>query len=310
MPPHHPSQVSATPLHSASESLHRAGNVVTGATRGPWIRGLFRAGYIARALVYLVPGVLALRLVIGTHGAMITQTGTIGVIGRQPQGRLLLLPVAAGLAGYALWGMARAVLDPLRKGRSIQGILERLGFAMSGLAYAGLLAATVRFLVSAPHAAKGRDWAAELLSKPSGEWLLGIVGLCWIAGAGILQIVEGWRGTFKDDLALERMGSGERRWATRLGHVGIVARGVMFSIVGMLLVAAALHANPHKESGLDGALLELTRQPFGRILLAALALGLVVFGAFSVMCARWMRMGATARVGSHSLPSSFVRGLS
>jgi mannitol-specific phosphotransferase system IIBC component len=98
------------------------------------IQGLFRAGYIARGLVYLIPGVLALRLAIGTHGAMITQTETIGVIGRQPQGRLLLLLLAAGLAGYALWGMARAVLDPLGRGHSVQGIFDRLGYAMSGLA--------------------------------------------------------------------------------------------------------------------------------------------------------------------------------
>jgi hypothetical protein len=267
-----------------------------------------RLGYIARGLVYLVPGVLALRLAIGTHGAMITQTETIGVIGRQPLGRLLLIPVAVGLAGYALWGMVRAVLDPLRKGHSVRGIMERLGYAMSGLAYAGLLAATVRFLASAArHTAKDRDWAAELLAKPSGAWLLGIVGLCWIAGAGVLQISEGWRGSFKDDLALERMGSGERRWAARLGHVGIVARGVVFSIIGMLLVAAALHANPHMESGLDGAMLELTRHPFGRILLAAVAMGLIAFGVFSVMCARWMRMGATAHAsGSRSFPSSSV----
>jgi uncharacterized protein DUF1206 len=301
------SQAPAT-LHTASESVHRAGNAATGATKTPWIQGLMRLGYIARGLVYLVPGVLALRLAIGTHGAMITQTETIGVIGRQPLGRLLLIPVAVGLAGYALWGMVRAVLDPLRKGHSVRGIMERLGYAMSGLAYAGLLAATVRFLASAArHTAKDRDWAAELLAKPSGAWLLGIVGLCWIAGAGVLQISEGWRGSFKDDLALERMGSGERRWAARLGHVGIVARGVVFSIIGMLLVAAALHANPHMESGLDGAMLELTRHPFGRILLAAVAMGLIAFGVFSVMCARWMRMGATAHAsGSRSFPSSSV----
>jgi len=36
--------------------------------RAPWLQGLFRVGYIARGLVYLVPGVLALRLVIGAHG--------------------------------------------------------------------------------------------------------------------------------------------------------------------------------------------------------------------------------------------------
>jgi len=279
--------------------------------RAPWLQGLFRVGYIARGLVYLVPGVLALRLVIGAHGAMVAQSGTIGVIGRQPLGRLLLLPFAACLGAYALWGMDRAILDPLRKGYSVQGILKRMGYAMSALAYVGLLAATIHaFRSAAPHAAKDRDWGAELLAKPGGALLLGIVGVGWIVGAGFVQIAEGWRGTFKDDLALERMGPDERRWAARLGHVGIVARGVIFSVVGMLIVAAALHANPHNETGLDGALLELARQPFGRVLLGAMALGLITFGVFSMMCARWMLMGASAHAsGSHSFSSSSVRGL-
>ena len=306
MPPQNPSPVRATALHAASESIHRTGNAANSAARSPWIQLPFRFGYVARGLLYIVPGVLALLLAVGMRGAMITQTESIGVIGRQPLGRLLLLPVAAGLAGYALWGFVRAVLDPLRRGHSVKGIFERLGYATSGMAHTALLAATVRFLLSATtHAAKGRDWAAELLAKPSGAWLLGIVGLCWIAGAGVLQVVVGWRGTFLDDLALERMDSGERRWAERLGRVGMVARGIVFSIIGALLVAAALHANPHKESGMDGALLEVTRQPFGRILLAAAAVGLMVFGVFSVMCARWMRLGPAARAsGSPSVPSS------
>jgi hypothetical protein len=297
MPPQDPAQVSTLSFHVGPEPARRAGNAATAATRNPWVQGLFRLGYVARGLVYLLPGVVALRLAAGMQGAMITQTGTIEVIGRQPQGRLLLLPFVAGLAGYALWGMTRAFLDPLRRGRSIQGIFERLGYVTSGVAYGSLLAVTVRFLMSAArHTPESRDWAADLLARPSGPLLLGIVGLCWIAGAGLLQIVQGWRGTFEDDLALERMGSGERRWAAWLGRVGIVARGVVFSIIGMLLVAAALHVNPHKESGLDGALLELTRQPFGRILLAAVAFGLMIFGLFSVMCARWMRLGAAATV--------------
>jgi hypothetical protein len=301
----------AAPVHALSRSARRAESAATGVSKSPLILGLFRFGFIARGLVYLVPGGLAFLLALGMHGAMITQTGTIGVIGRQPQGRLLLLPFAVGLASYALWGLARAILDPLRKGHSIQGIFERLGFATSGLAYAGLLAAAIGFLASAaPHVAQDRDWGADLLGKPSGAWLLGIAGLAWIAGAGILQIVVGWRGMFLDDLALERMGAGQRRWASRLGRVGIVGRGIVFSIIGMLFVAAALHANPHKEHGLDGALLELTRQPFGRVLLAGGALGLIVFGVFSMMCAFWMRLGPSARAfGSHSNPFPSYRGL-
>ena len=81
-----------------------------------------------------------------------------------------------------------------------------------------------------------------------------------------------------------------------LGHFGTVARGVVFTIIGVLLIAAAMHANPQRGVGMDGALLALARQPFGRVLLAGAGLGLVAFGLFSAMCARWMRMNVTRPV--------------
>jgi hypothetical protein len=281
----------ASSVAATSATSHRTGRVLIHAVGSPWIEGLARFGLVVRGIVYIVPGVLALQLGLGTHGGTMTQTGAIEMIGHQPFGRALLVAVAVGLAGYALWGVIRAVFDPLRKGHTPRGLAKRFGFATSALAYASLLVATLRYLASAlTHIAKPYDWTAGLLAKPFGAWLLGIIGLCWIAGAGIGEIVRGWLGSFEEDLDLGRMGSAERWWATHLGRFGIVARGVVFTIIGMLLVAAALHANPHHADGMDGALLTLARQPFGRILLAAAGMGLVVFGLFSALCARWMRM--------------------
>lgn len=272
--------------------VHRVGHGAATAGRQPWVGGFFRLGYVVRGVIYLIPGVLALELAFGAHRGALTQTGAIALIGQQPLGRLLLLVVAAGLAGYALWGVFRAVFDPLQQGHSPRGLAKRFGYLTSTLAYAGLLAATVHFLRGAlPNSATQPDWSAALLASPMGVWLVGIIGVFWVAGAGIGEIVRGWRGSFEKELAFERMSGGERRWAVRLGRFGTVARGVVFTIVGLLLVAAALHPSSHPTSGLDGALRELARQPFGRALLVSAALGLIAFGAFSVMCARWMRMG-------------------
>ena len=273
--------------------VQRIGRIASAALENTWVECFYRFGYIVRGVIYMMPGVLALELALGAHGAAITQTGAIEMIGQQSLGRVLLLLVATGLASYSLWGLIRAVLDPLRKGHSPSALAKRFGFGMSALAYAGLLAATLRYLSGAlPHTAIQQDWSVGVLARPFGAWLVGIIGLCWIAGAGIGEIVRGWRGSFEKDLAFERMSIVERRWAGPLGRFGTVARGGVFTIVGMLMVAAALHAHPHRRGGMDGALLELARQPFGRALLAAAALGLIVFGMYSVMCARWMRMRA------------------
>lgn len=278
-----------SPVSAASGVAHRAGRVASNAVGNPWIVRLARFGFIVRGIIYFVPGVLALRLAFGTHGAAMTQTSAIEMIGHQQFGRVLLIAVAIGLAGYSLWGVIRAVFDPLHKGHSLRGLAQRFGFATSALAYAGLMIATLGNLAGAQHMAKPNDLTAGLLAKPFGLWLFAIIGLFWIV-AGMGEIARGWRSSFKEDLDLGRVGPTERRWAMLLGRFGIAARGVVFTIIGMLLVGAALHAGSQRGDGMDGALLALAHQPFGRMLLAAAGLGLIAFGVFSAMCARWMRM--------------------
>ena len=280
----------------AGSTAHRIEHVARAVAATSWLERFLRFGYIVRGVIYMIPGVLALRLAFGVHGRAITQTGAIEVIGRQPLGRVLLFVVAFGLAGYALWGVLRSVFDRLDKGHSPGALAKRFGFAMSALAYAGLLAATLRLLAVAGTQPSGQqDWSAQLLAAPFGALLVGVIGVCWIVGSGILEVARGWRGSFERDLESEHMSAAERRVAHSLGRFGTVARGAVFTVVGILLVAAALHLTPDHPGGLDGALIEISRQPYGRVLLAAAALGLIAFGAFSVMCARWMRMHGTAR---------------
>ena len=266
----------------------------------PWLGRLVRFGLVVRGIIYIVPGLLALKLALGLRGQATTQSGSIDIIGRQPFGGALLIAVAVGLAGYSIWGVVRAAFDPLRRGHSPAGLAQRFGYAMSAIAFAGLFIATLRFLTGAvSHVAPAEDWAAAFLRQPLGAAFVGIVGLCWIFGSGLPQIVQGWRAKFVRDLALERLSARERRWAVRLGRVGLIARGGVFTVIGGLLVAAALHRNPAGAGGLDGALLELGRRSFGRLFLGAAGAGLMVFGAYSVMCARWMRMGGAANAASN-----------
>ena len=279
-------------MHSfaRTDTSNSAKKVAHKAVRSAWVRYFMRFGQIVRGIIYVVLGALALRLALGTRGEEMSETGAIETIGQQPLGGTLLLGVAVGLAGHALWGVIRAVLDPLRKGDSPLGIAQRLGFAASAVAYAGLLFFTIGFIVgSLPQAARSIDWTAKLLAMPFGAWLVGMVGMCWIAVAGI-QIVRGWRGQFVCDLDLDRRSAAERRWAVSLGRVGTVTRGGVFTIMGIFVVASAFQANPHHATGMDGALLELLRRPFGRPLLALAGLGFIVFGVYSAMCARWMQI--------------------
>ena len=256
----------------------------------PWFERLARWGYIVRGLIYLIPGVFGLRLALGTHGAAVTQTGAIEIMSHEPFGRPILIVVAVGLAAYSLWGVIRAVFDPLRQGHSAHGLFVRGGYLSSALGYAGFFIAALR-LLAGKSAHSSKDWIARLLEAPLGPWAVGIFGLCWIGGAGISEIVKGLRGSFERDLQTERMSPGEKRFALWLGRFGIALRGIVFGIIGGSLVAAAWHLDPWRKRGLAGALLYLLHQPYGRFLLATVALGLIAFGLFSILCARWARTG-------------------
>jgi hypothetical protein len=274
-------------------------------SRRHWLDGLARFGLVIRGVIYFVPGVLALQWAFGLHHQAMDPASVIALIGRQPLGRALLVLVAIGLAGYAAWGVVRAVKDPLRRGRSPAGLALRFGYLMSAVAYLGMLLATVRLLTGGSHtAAVPKDWTLALLARPFGGVIVAIIGVCWILGSGIAQIITGWGKRFERDLALERLGRIERGWAVGLGRVGIVSRGVVFTIIGVMLVAVALRLRSQSSTGLEGALLEITHQPFGRALLGAVAVGLMAFGTYSAMCARWIRMRPALSAAGPSIAHS------
>ena len=69
--------------------------------------------------------------------------------------------------------------------------------------------------------------------------------------------------------------------------VGLIARGVVFGMMGLFLVRAALQRDPSEAGGLGEALQELARQPYAPVVLGGVALGLAAYGAYQLALARW-----------------------
>lgn len=76
-----------------------------------------------------------------------------------------------------------------------------------------------------------------------------------------------------------------------LGGLGYGALGVVFTIIGIFLLVAALQFNPQKAKGLDTALGELLHLPFGPVFLGIVALGLIAYGVYSFVEAHYRRLG-------------------
>ncbi len=261
------------------------------AAANPWTERLTRLGYFVRGFVYGIPGLLALQLALGVSGGTATTpTGAILYIGKQPGGTILLIIVAIGLVGYSLWGLIRAVFDPFREGDDPKGLMSRFGYLVSAFGYGTLLIATLQYIAgSAVSGNNPQDWSAKLLTMPWGRIAVAVIGAGWLFG-GLRQIYTGYKADFKDQFNWREMSREMKVWSVRIGRVGLTARGVVFGLIGVFLLQAAVFVDPARAKGLDGALLAVAGNPYGQVLLAIVAVGLMAFGLYSMLLARWARI--------------------
>ncbi len=276
-------------------SAHEAGQLAEDAATSKWMIWLARLGYAIKGVVYLVIGLLAIQLAAGAGGKVTDQKGALQTISALPFGKFLMIVVTIGLIGFALWSFIQAIFDTEHKGKDAKGIIGRVGYVLVGVGYATVAYGAFQFVTTSQIGGKGstantQNWTALLLKQPFGVALVVIVGLIVLAVAGYL-FVKAYKARFQYRLNLSGVSAQMRRWVISMGRFGYAALGVVFTIIGLFLVVAAFQRNAHEAKGLDGALQELAHQPFGTFLLGIVALGLVAYGVYSFVEARYRRVG-------------------
>jgi hypothetical protein len=277
-------------MQSTPNLAVRAERIVDQAARSRLIEVLMRLGIGARGVVHLVIGALATRGLFGRPGAFAADSQeaihVIGFIGVTP-----LVVLAFGLVGYAIWRIVQAVSDSDRKGRSVYGLLTRIGYAVSGLSY-GVLAPFAIKLAIGLHVDDAPDptraWAYSVMSRPEGRWLVGIVGviICYSAFA---QAREAVRAVFREDYD-ETAGPVMRQILTATGRFGLFARSLVFAIMGYYLVRGALRIDPSEVRGAGASLAILREQPYGAWAFAITSVGLLSYALFSFLLARHRKL--------------------
>jgi hypothetical protein len=258
-----------------------------------WFKRLARFGMVARGMLYLVVALLALRVATGDFDERPDKQGALQAVVRQPFGKVLIVLLAAGFAGYALWRFIEAVLGPPDETDRRKAMFKRLGYAARGLLYTGFFASAVKLLVGADEGENqenaATDWTARVLGWPGGRLLVVAVGIGVVA-AGLYIGWRGWKQKFAKKLKGYEMDTGERKWILRLGTVGNIARMIVFVLIGVLLISAAAQTDPNAAVGVDGALRRLAATEYGPTLLGFVALGLAAYGLYSLAEARYRRL--------------------
>jgi Domain of Unknown Function (DUF1206) len=279
-----------TPVEQAGRA---AQNAARGAVReaAPWLVGLARLGYLARAVVYILVGVLAARGAAGTRSGAEDTRGALGELLEAPFGRVILGVVALGLAGYAAWRLVDAVMDAEGRGTEGKAMAKRALVGLSGVTHAALALAAARMALSSTREGGNHEagLVARTMEAPFGRWLVVLAGL-GIAAFGVYEASRALQGKPLRKLDLSRLESHAREGVEKASKIGGTARGVVYVIIGLLILRAGITYDPSKAGGFGGALETLGRQPAGPWLMGIMALGLVAYGVFEVAEARYRRI--------------------
>ncbi len=256
-----------------------------------WYETAARFGLSAKGVVYCLSGLIAVMAALHFGGNSVKDAGKGGVFGfieDQPFGKWLLLVVAIGLVCYTIWRWIQAFKDTEHKGSDKKGFSKRFTYFFSGLVYASLAVYAMKIVLgnsSNSGGDKQQDWAAKLLDQPFGQWLVGIVAVIMI-GTGLYQLYRAFSGKYKKYVK-EALHHDTAGWVSKVGVAGYTARGIVWLILGWMFIKAAFHANAKEAGGSDEALGWLQQSSYGTILLAAVAIGLICYGVFMFLRAKY-----------------------
>ena len=180
---------------------------------------------------------------------------------------------------------------PKLRARHRQVWLQQAGAVVKSVGY-GLVGWEALQLFMGARGSSGNDtdaYAREAMQLPLGRWAVVAIGI-GIAIYGVVQVRNAWQARLGEDLDqadLRRDGLG---WVVNIGRAGIGARGVVFVAMGALLAGAGFDERPSQAGGMAEALGSLLTQPFGAPLLAVTSAGLICFGVWQLLHARYARI--------------------
>lgn len=259
--------------------------------RDRWIEIAARAGLTAKGFVYSLIGVLTFMAAfeIGSGDDKGGKSQAMQWIEEQPFGQVLLGLTALGLLCYSIWRFVEAFLDTEDKGSDLKGLAVRGRYVFSGLMYGASTFYAAKLLFGSGSDEGGGDTretvAQKLLEQPFGQWLVGIVA-AGVMAVGVYQIYYSLSDKHRKKIQKTKLDSKVQETLLASGKVGYIARGIVWLLIGYLFLRAALQADPSEAGGSNSAF-SFLEQAWGSWVLGVVALGLLCYGIFTFLRARY-----------------------
>lgn len=252
-------------------------------------RSLALAGLVAKGIVYCLLGVLLFMSAFHLNGKSTTETDNRGVfsfVEELPAGRILLAVIALGLLCYMVWRVIQAFGDTERKGKDVKGLAQRGRYLLSGLFYLSIAALAVKMIFSDPANSDQKQNLASLLFAHSLGKIAAFAVALIFTGNGCYQVYYGLAEKFSKHIGANgKMGSD--KLINAAAKAGYTARGITWILIGWLFGNAAWHANAAEAGDSSKAFTALSESSYGIYMLAAMGLGLICYGVFNFIRARY-----------------------
>ena len=257
-----------------------------------WIPPVARAGLIAKGIVYCLVGIMAFMAAFhlgGQSTSKASSTGALQFLEDMPAGRWLLLAVGIGLLCYALWRVVEAFTQNKQTEKGVKKAGNKVRLVLSGLAYLALAIVAIKMALDFGQSGGGNSnqkVASGILDQPMGQWLLGLLALI-LAGVGIYQIYYALSEKYRKHVS--SLPAEASDIMLKAGKAGYVARGIVWLIIGWMLLKASMENNASKAGDTSQAFRFLQEGSYGQILLGLISAGFICYGVFCFVRSRYER---------------------
>ncbi|MBE7638743.1 DUF1206 domain-containing protein [Salegentibacter sp. BLCTC] len=254
------------------------------------LKNVARVGYVAKASVYGITGVLTFLAAFNMGGQKSSKLQIIEFLEKQPFGNALLILLGLGLLCYSVWRFIQSLKDPENIGDDKKAKAKRLAYFISAILYLGLSVYAFMTLINA--ASSGSGNSSSGLSGTAGVIVFAVIGI-GLAIAGIFQFKKAKTKEFLQDFGYDSISDEKKRKTIKnTGYLGLIARGIIFCILAYIFVKAALASNTSNMKGTTDAFSFLQESQYGSWLMGIVAAGFVCYSIYVFMLARYRKFKA------------------
>lgn len=246
---------------------------------------LARIGLAAIGVVYVLLGTLTVLAAFNLGGRKTGTKGAIGFLSNQPLGKVFMAVIALGLFSYAFWRMYQTFFDSRNLGKNFSGLFARAGYFTGGLFYGSLGFIAIKLLFGEGYD-QNQDFLISLLNSKYGSAVAVILGLI-LAGKSIFEIYFIRSNQFKKNVNASEIPAKGKSLLMKFGVIGHGARSIVFGIMSFLTIRAGLTARNEDLSTVTDAL-QFLNYAFGAIVLGLVAIGLLCYGLYMFVKARYL----------------------